>query len=290
MSSLDLLIAGAQKAGTSSFLRYLAQHPEICTHQQSEMNYFVNELEFSNGLSTAMHRYFPYANANKVLVAKSVGILDSPIFMQRVYQHNPKITIVILLRHPVDRAYSSYWFARRKGWETLTSFEAAIEADPVRFSGNTLRERECAYLARGIYVKQIEQLLEIFAAEQIRIFLLEDIRQDVINVCKTVYEACNLDTNFVPEINQRHNIATLARSDSLAYLMSSAKPIKKAFRRLLPATTTDKIKYRLQKWNQKQVQLPTMDSYTREKLLAFYSPYNQALSDLLNRDLSHWNK
>ena len=76
---IDLLIVGAQKAGTSSLLRYLAQHPQICTHQQPEMNYFVDENDYKKSFSAALSRYFPciHNENTKVIAAKSVGILDS---------------------------------------------------------------------------------------------------------------------------------------------------------------------------------------------------------------------
>lgn len=289
--TINLLIAGAQKAGTSSFLRYLDQHPLICSHQQPEMNYFVNEEEFRAGFSVATARYFSCANKyGHTFVAKSVGILDSSTFIERVFNHNSKIQIVLSLRHPVDRAYSAYWFARRKGWEPKKSFAESIAASPERFDKTSLIKRECAYIERGIYIQQINRLLAYFPRKQLHIYLLEDIQHNTINICQSLYKACGLSVDFEPEVKQHHNTAAVARFDSLAQLMSSAKLLKKTFRRLLPATTADKVKYSLQKWNKKQVTLPKMSAETRENLIKFYRPYNDELSDFLGRDLSHWNQ
>lgn len=287
---IDLFIIGVQKAGTSSFLHYLTQHPQICSHQQPEMNFFVDEVEFEKGYSAVLQRYFPCSTKGaKILAAKSVGIIDSPKFIRRIYEHNSKMQVVILLRNPVDRAYSAYWFARRKGWENLNQFEDALEAGPSRFAGEWPREQECSYLKRGIYVHQIQAVLDCFPRTQVYIFQLEEIRQDVLSVCQTLYKACDIAADFVPEVHQRYNTATLARSDRLAYLISNAKPIKKLLRHVLPPSVADNIKHTLQRWNQKKVGLPQMQPETRARLLDFYRPYNHELSQLLGQDLTHWD-
>lgn len=287
---IDLLIVGAQKAGTSSLLRYLAQHPQICTHWQPEMNYFVDEKEYKKKFSVALSRYFPCNNeTTKVLVAKSVGILDSAKYIQRIYDFNPNMQIVISLRNPIDRAYSAYWFARRKGWENIQNFEEALKTGPERFAGQWPREQECSYLERGIYVRPIKTIFSFFPRSQVHIYLLEEMKENLIKVCQELYKLCNLESDFVPEASQRHNLATEARSEYLAYLISNAKPLKNILRHTFPTNVTDSLKHSLQRWNQKQVDLPVMKDETRARLVEFYRPHNSELSQLLQRDLSFWD-
>lgn len=287
---ITLSIIGAQKAGTSSFLRYLVQHPQICSHRQPEINFFVNNEEFRKGYPKAFKRYFHRVNENSnVLVAKSVGILDSPNSIKRIYKHNPKMQAVVLLRNPVDRAYSAYWYARRLGWENLKQFEEALETNPNRFAGIWPREQECSYLKRSIYIHQIKCLFAYFPSSQIHVFLLDDLKQDIIGICQKLYKACGIASDFVPEVNQRYNVATRVRSYPLAYLVSNAKPIKRAARFLLPPIVGDTIKSSIIEWNQKQVELPEMQPETRAKLLDFFRPFNNELSQFLGRDLSHWD-
>jgi hypothetical protein len=287
---ITLSIIGAQKAGTSSFLRYLVQHPQTCSHRQPEMNFFVNNEEFGNGYPQAFKRYFHCAkNNSSVLVAKSVGILDSPSLIRRIYEHNHKMQVVVLLRNPVDRAYSAYWYARRAGCENLKRFEDALEANPSRFAGDRQCEQACSYLERGIYINKIKCLFTYFPSSQVHIFLLEDLKQDAIGICQRLYEACGIAADFVPEINFRYNVATKVRLYPLTYLVNKIKLAKRMVRLLLPPPVADNIKSSINEWNQKQFDLPTIQPETRDQLLAFFRPFNDELSYFLNRDLSHWN-
>lgn len=286
---ITLSIIGTQKAGTSSFLRYIVQHPQICSHRQPEMNYFVNNKEFRNGYPKAFKRYFQCAkNNSNVLVAKSVGILDSTKLIRRIYKHNPRMQVVVLLRNPVDRAYSAYWYARRAGCENLQRFEDALEANPYRFAGDWQCEQACSYLERGVYINKIKYLCTYFPNSQVHVFLLDDLKQDAISICQRLYEACGIAADFVPEVNRHYNVATKVRSYPLAYLVNKTKPVKKVARILLPPTVVDNIKSSINEWNQKQIDLPKMQPETRDKLLEFFRPFNNELSDFLGRDLSHW--
>ena len=129
---IQLMIVGTQKSGTSSLLRYLAQHPDIHTHSQSEMTFFLQDHEYTRGYESAYAKYFAQCSENCKLIAKNVMVMYSHDIMQRIYQHNPKIHLVVLLREPVARAYSAYWWARRRGWENITSFEEALAAEQHR--------------------------------------------------------------------------------------------------------------------------------------------------------------
>ncbi len=286
---VDLIIIGSQKAGTSSLLRYLGQHPQICAHRQPEMNFFIDDNEFRRGYADAFKRYFQFNQSDQpIFLAKSVGILDSAKFMERVYQHNADAQIIVVLRNPVDRAYSAYWFARRKGWEGLKSFEDAIDANPSRFAEDDLRRRECAYLDRGIYINQLLRLYEYFPRQQIDIFLMADIINSLTNVCQLVYTNCGIDNQFEPILTQKHNMAAVARSDFLARMMVSFKPLKKAFRSLLPNGMLDNLKVSLLEINQKKVEIPAMNAATRIRLIEYFKPFNDQLGLLINQDLTHW--
>ena len=98
-----------------------------------------------------------------------------------------------------ERAYSSYWFARRVGWEPLKSFEAALDASPRRFHGDAVRLRNCAYVEGGLYYRHLAALLEHFRRNQVSIFLFDDLRSAPLAVCRTVYERIGVDPHFSPK-------------------------------------------------------------------------------------------
>ena len=156
LGKIQLMIVGAQKAGTSSLLRYLAQHPDIHTHAQPEMTFFLQAREYTRGYEWAFGKYFTGQNSHdeiqdKHLIAKNVMVMHSPEVMQRIYEHNPEIHLVVLLREPVARAYSAYWWARRRGWENIKTYEEALAAEETRLNEGWFKWRQCAYQYNGIY-------------------------------------------------------------------------------------------------------------------------------------------
>lgn len=67
-SPIDLMIIGAQKAATSSLHHYLAQHPNICTHSQREMTYFIDDNEYQQDYRDIYKRYFNSHNTNHTAI------------------------------------------------------------------------------------------------------------------------------------------------------------------------------------------------------------------------------
>jgi hypothetical protein len=111
-----------------------------------------------------------------------------PLAPQRIAEVLPAIKLFVLLRNPVDRAYSHYQHERARGFETL-SFEKAIEREPERLSGEVSRIQEAhdvysfnhhrfSYMARGMYAEQVERLFSLFPRENILVFSSERLFAD----------------------------------------------------------------------------------------------------------------
>lgn len=284
------MIAGAQKAGTSSFYHYLAQHPEVCAHAQSEFNYFVNDREFGQGYEHALGRYFPDSPAGcSCFIAKSVEIMYSRKVMERLAGHNKDVQLVVILRHPVERAYSAYWFARRQGWENIPDFETAVFASKDRFGDMWVAATNCAYLDRSLYGKHLQELWHIFSRDQVHVYLFEDMWRHLSGICQSMYQLLGLDPGFLPDTSQRHNRAARARSEKAARMISSATGIKRFVRSVLPDRASDKLHHVLRRLNEQSFSPPPLPHETRVKLIEFFKPHNQELSELLGCRLDHWN-
>jgi len=295
MYPVQIMIAGAQKAGTSSLTGYLSQHPGICTHPQLEMMYFAVDDIYAQGYERAFQRYFSHRiNHQKVILAKNVGIMYLPKATRRLQEHNPSIQVIIVLRHPVDRAYSAYWYARRMGWENLKTFEEAISADPSRFENDPEPKRIGSYLDRSLYAKHIQQMLNIFPVEQLHIYLLEDLQANPESICQGIFKRLEIDESFVPNTEYSKNKAAQPRDGRINWVFSSPHPIPGTVRRivriLFPDRVGDILKIRLRKTIEREFLPPKMDPETRRKLLDYFCPYNEELSGLLDRDLSSWCK
>jgi hypothetical protein len=300
---IQLMIVGAQKAGTSSLLRYLAQHPDIHTHAQPEMTFFLQEREYTRGYEWAFAKYFAGEHtdseiAGKQLIAKNVMVMHSPEVMQRIYEHNPEVHLVVLLREPVARAYSAYWWARRRGWENIKTYEAALAAEETRLNEDWFKWRQCAYQYNSVYYPHVKNLITQFGSRRVHCILTDELKDDAEAVCQHLFNHIGVRADFKPVIGERHNRAVMPRSERFNYLftqfLASHNPLRRIIRKLIPDATAYKLRKAVLDWNdnpRKNMESvpPPINPETRERQMAYFEPFNAQLAELLDRDLSAWN-
>ncbi len=286
------MIVGSQKSGTSSLLRYLAQHPEIYTHSQPEMTFFLQDHEYARGYESAFAKYFSKCPQEKHLIAKNVMVMCSQEIMQRIYEHNPEIHLVVLLREPVVRAYSAYWWARRRGWENIKSFEEALAAEETRLNENWFKWRQCAYKFNSNYYPHVKNLITQFGEDQVHCILTDELKTDAKKVCQRLFNLIGVSVDFEPIVGQRHNQAAVPRSEKFGFLftqfLASRNPLRRAIRKLVPDAAAYKLRKAVLDLNEKPFTLPPLNPQTREELTHYFKPYNEQLAELLGQDLTHW--
>jgi len=294
MRRIDVIIAGAQKAGTTSLFRYLGQHPSICAHSQLELDYFVDDMSYKDGYSKAYAKHFSQCPEGSILLAKQAMLMYSREAVKRLRTHNPAVQVVLLLRNPIDRAYSAYWFARQRGWESLSTFEEALAAEPERLKDGWYKWRSCAYLHNSRYADFIEEIYIHFNKRQVHVFLTDDLAQDPIGISQEIFMRLDISGDFEPNV-ARLNQTAAARSEILAHFfsraLSSQSIAKKLLRNGLP-TTLRRHSWRMKRliWRimEKPYVAPPMNSMTREHLAAHFRPHNARLGEMLQRDLGIW--
>ncbi len=192
----DFLIIGAQKAGTTALYHLITQHPRI-VKRRGEIHFF--DWSFKRGVAWYKQQ-FPLRPSPEYLVGeKSPYYMFHPLVAERVHSLYPKVKIMLLLRNPVDRAYSQYWHNIRNNNESLT-FAEAIEAEPSRLEGvapNSYNHRNYSYLARGVYVDQIKSWLDLFPKEQILVLSAAELRKNPRDVLNSVFSFLGLNSYSV---------------------------------------------------------------------------------------------
>lgn len=187
----DFLIIGAQRCGTTSLYRYLSKHAYVTPALRKEIHFF--DINYRKGM--AWYRaHFPSLWTKIVRKSRKSCFITgeaSPYYIfhphapKRIARVIPSVKLIVLLRNPVDRAYSHYHHALRQGNETL-SFEDAIGNEEERLCREmekmledenyySFNHQKYSYLSRGIYSEQIETWLTLFPREQILIEKSEDL-------------------------------------------------------------------------------------------------------------------
>ncbi len=184
----SFLIVGAQRCGTTSLFHVLAQHPAVFSPvlNRKELHYFDNE--YSRGLGWYQSQ-FPIGAWARV-TARNAGVTPvafegSPYYMfhplapARIHRDLPGVRLLVLVRDPVERAYSQHAHQVGLGLET-ESFERALELEEDRIAGETERlinepsynSRKhwlYAYRARGHYADQLQRMESLFGRDRIHV-------------------------------------------------------------------------------------------------------------------------
>lgn len=283
---IQLLIAGAEKSGTSSLIRYLGAHPDVQYHSTLEFPYFVNaDLYGEKYLKVFRDFYGCEPDGNMLRAAKSVGVLYQPEAIERVYYHNPSMQIVVTLRNPTDRAYSAYWYARRLGLESAPTFEDAIN---MKGYNDWCYDGAHSYINRGLYLKHLKNLFCFFEQEHVKIALVEELNSDPLKVCDDILHShglSNMDRIFN---DKKHNVASLPRFPALNKLIYQGGFLKRIARTFLPRSKRLKIKYKIRELNERAFEKPPMSEETRYKISRFYESSVKELSILIDRRLDNW--
>lgn len=165
------LIIGAQRSGTTSLHRYLAEHPDLAAPIRKEIHYFTTRYPAGPGWYRA---HFPLDLGGRSTFESTPYYLFHPLAATRASMALPDARLIAVLRNPVDRAYSQYQLNVSLGRETL-SFEAALIAEPERMA----KAFETAtgdpapghgwysYAARGDYAAQLDRWLSYYPRENL---------------------------------------------------------------------------------------------------------------------------
>ncbi len=143
-------------------------------------------------------KLFADAGDAKAIGETSPAYLAVPDTPELIAKMIPDAKLIMILRNPIERAYSHYLMRRRQGKETRESFEECLEAidlDPMR-----------SYKSRGFYGEQLERYLKEFPIEQLKIFLYEDLLEDPVALVQECCSFLGVDSNFEPDMQEKYNV------------------------------------------------------------------------------------
>lgn len=189
----DFLIIGGQRCGTTSVFNYLLDHPLVLPPLVKEPHFFTYQWPRGIGWYRAQ---FPTKLRRRAVAGSGPGstfeatpyYLFHPCAPERAAQVLPGAKLVVLVRDPVQRAYSHYQHSVRMGFESL-SFAEALELEPTRLAGEEERirsdsrypgtkHRVFSYASRGFYADQIERWLTHFPRESLHVIQSEALFAD----------------------------------------------------------------------------------------------------------------
>lgn len=175
---MDFFVSGAQKAGTSALDFYLRQHPEVCMASRKEVHFFDNDANFTNELPcyNIYHAFFRPQPQHRILGETTPAYMYWLTAPKRLWEYNPAAKHIVVLRNPIERAYSHWNMQRKIGIEPRSFWQALhTEREKCRES-LPFQNKPYSYIDRGFYSEQLRRLLYYFPGEQLLILKCEDLK------------------------------------------------------------------------------------------------------------------
>lgn len=305
------MVIGAVKAGTTSLHSYLQQHSGIYLSPIKETNFFSqNDMtpenfrkDYSHDVALDIEKYLSanhlsyrhiahidntehyqslYREASEKMLTGEVcnSYLICPSAAAQLYQHQPKVKIVAVLRNPVDRVFSQYLMNLKEGKtlekDFLKELESDLQTEPKGWGVSH------QYHELGLYQEQLSRYFQLFRPEQIKVAFFEDLKQNPTQFLEEIFGFLGLPMEPI-DTTQKLNASGKARFEKLNYVLTQTGVIR-SLKTLMPRSA----RQRLAKVVYTQKGLPTISDEARAYLVEYYRDDAGRLEKLLNVNLNHW--
>jgi len=194
----NFIIIGSQKSGTTSLENYISQHPQVLPAIKKETHFWSGK--FHRGIDWYLAHFPPIPKSENFITGEATpNYLVTDEVPERIYSLLPSTKLLVILRNPVDRAFSQYHHWQRLNWEDR-SFEVAINQEleilrttPKQPQGDRKYwQLSGNYIGRGVYVEFMQKWMAVFPREQFLILRVEDFYQKSDDTMKQVFNFLGL--------------------------------------------------------------------------------------------------
>lgn len=280
----NFFVVGAAKAGTTSIYAHLSRHPAVFFPSLKEPHFFAQfrpskeKRFYFRGITRRSDylRLFDNAHGYDAVGDASTSYLWHPEVPRRISVTVPHAKIVIILRDPVDRAYSHYLMDYREGVQHLPFIEALREDLNRSEKGFGV---SYLYYELGLYAEQIRRYLEVFKPERTKILLFDDFKRDPKAVLQSLAEFLELDARPFDHIDTSvpHNVYAAPRYEWMRRLAGA-----RASRMLGESVVPDRVgRFIFCRLFLKRAPKPPIDPRARDLLASLYDSDLNALENMI---------
>jgi hypothetical protein len=295
----DFLVIGARKAGTTALWKALRQHPTIFMPDTKEPGFFAfgNDTPAfhcpgsKDDLAALVCDEEKYKTLFSLCPEGHKAGEASPVYLEdprapfNAARYVPRARLVVMLRQPVERAFSNWVYYRHKGIEEHDNFESALQQEPLRLEQGW--RSGWGYMKGGFYGRYLDRWLEAYPRESLLVLFYDDWvsqPQSVLDaVCRHI-GVTECDSLLVTKENQ-----SLAPRSTLAQKMiMSDNPFRTFARRFLPVWMRDAIMWPMLKINLRPK--PKLDPVIRRRLTERFEQDICRLEQITGRNLMAWRQ
>ena len=292
----NLFIVGAAKSGTTSLHNYLNQHPDVFMCTPKEPHFLINNEIGKDRIPISIcseNEYldlFLEGRGEKYRGESSVMYLMFPeIVIPKINQQfGEECKIIIMLRNPIERAYSGFQHVRRYNIkEDCSDFKSAWNISEERYFSKSDMTPASRYKELGLYYKQVKSYLD--EVKNVHIIIYEDYKNNFKNEMIKVFDFLGINKINI-DSDKRHMVGGWQWEDEkMKRIMMTENPIRSVLKFLIPFKGIRKnIRTRIQNRNTSEVAI--ISDKDKVMLKEFYKEDIKKLSELINRDLNYWTK
>ena len=224
--SLDFVVVGAQKSGTTTLFEYLRRHPDVYLPPGKEVPFFSDDEAWEGGWELYVRRYFAtarddeewgsvtpqymYGTLSRTRADLATAERPERLVPERIASHSPGARIVAILRDPVERAYSHYRMEVMREVEQRSFAEAVddlLEPEQLEQSRRRFSETE-AYVTNGEFGRILAPYVELFGSERVLVCFAADLADDPATTVESVARFIGVDPDFRPSnLGERYRVA-----------------------------------------------------------------------------------
>lgn len=261
------VVVGAQKSGTTTLHDLLGQLPDAWMSDPKELHFF--DKHHARGLDWYAAQFQP-DERHRAWGESTPFYLYKDQARDAMARELPESRFVAVLREPVSRAYSHYWFARSKGREPLESFSEAVAKEPERLRASKDGQPAAfSYLDRGHYLRQLTALEGKVGRDRMLVMLTDDLADDPRAALRRVCRFVGLEESGVDTVEVRSRNTFADRT-----VNSAAGLLKPRLTKQDDAGASDAY--------------PPIDQAFAVELRERFRAENERLAEWLGRDLSGW--
>ncbi len=295
----NFFIVGAPKSGTTALSVFLSEHPQIFFSDPKEPEYFAKDLKKPQNWLCGndfdeYQKLFESANEKHLVVGEgSVMYMFSKTAIREIYNFNPEAKLIIIVRNPLDLAYSFHEHLRFDFEEDQGDFAKAWALQEKRKKGLNLPKniRNPSYLQYGevaMLGNQVEKVFNIFPSNQIKIIVYDDFiksnRKEYLKVLKFL----GVQDDNRKEFN-RYNERLNHKWRGLSVFRRKLPKGMQNFIRVLNENLT-KLPYgeRIGFTNRTKINRKPLPQSLKREMSDFFRDDVKKLSKIINRDLNYW--
>jgi len=290
----NFLCIGAPKSGTTSLYDVLKQHKDVFLPTFKEPHFFDSNKSWNKGVEWYQSSY--YAKASHQCVGDfTPTYLSNNLAPGRIRKVlGNQVKFVVILRNPIDRAYSHYLHTKRDQHENLSFIEALEEEEQrlhkYRKENDHIGMIRFAYQEQGMYAKQLERYFKLFDRGQFYITTFDNFVSKQEQVIKEVCAFLGLQDQEGMQYVLQSNKSSEARSVALKNLIKKPSMIKKLAKWLVPSfAIRQELRNYVQALNNKSIEKKPLPEIDRKNCYQRYFKQEiQSLEDLLSINLTNW--